>query len=113
MSFSFTADEFARIRHCVRQVEDDAASRERFADALLLAAEQDVELAQSTAANPGDVTRACLDRFAFEAQAQLRRSLDTLGNMRRLCLDAREHRRDTERLDRGAAPRYGRRRAVG
>ena len=98
MSFSFTADEFARIRHCVRQVEDDAASRERFADALLLAAEQDVELAQSTAANPGDVTRACLDRFSFEAQAQLRRSLDTLGNMRRLCVDAREHRRDTERL---------------
>ena len=98
MSFSFTVDEFARIRHRARRVEDDAASRERFANALLLAAEQDVELARSTAANPSDVTRACIDRFAVEAQAQLRRSLDALGHMRRLCTDAREDRRATDRL---------------
>ena len=98
MSFTFTADEFARLRHGVRRVDDDAASGERFADALLLAAEQDVELARSTAANPSDVTRACLDRFAFEAKGQLRRSVDALENMRRLCADAREHRRITDRL---------------
>ena len=42
MAFSFTADEFARIRHRARRIGDDAVSRERFADALLLAAEQDV-----------------------------------------------------------------------
>jgi two-component system, cell cycle response regulator DivK len=98
MSFSFTADEFARIRHRARRVEDDAVSRERFADALLVAAERDVALARATAANPGDVTRACLDRFALEAQAQLRRSQDALANMQRLCTDAREHRRTTDRL---------------
>jgi CheY-like chemotaxis protein len=98
MSFTFTADEFARIRHRMRRIEDDAASGERFAEALLLAAEQDVELARSTAANQSDVTRACLDRFALEAQAQLNRSLDALANMRRLCTDAREHRRTTDRL---------------
>jgi two-component system cell cycle response regulator DivK len=98
MSFSFTADEFARIRHRARRVADDAASGERFAGALLAAAEYDVERAQSTAANPDDVTRACLDRFAIEAQAQVRRSLDALASMRRLCLDAREHRRSIERL---------------
>jgi two-component system cell cycle response regulator DivK len=98
MPFSFTADEFARIRQRARRVEDEAASHERDAEALLRAAERDVERARSTAANPGDVTRACLDRFALDAQAQLRRSLDALSSMRRLCLDACEHRRATERL---------------
>ena len=98
MAFSFTADEFARIRHRARRIEDDAVSRERFADALLLAAEQDVEQARSNAANPGDLTRACLDRFASDAQAQLRRSLNALVSMRRLCLDAHEHRQATDRL---------------
>jgi CheY-like chemotaxis protein len=95
---SYTADEFARIQHRARRVGDDAASRERFVDALLLAAERDVELARSNAANPSDVTRACIDRFAVESQAQLRRSLAALGHMRRLCTDAREHRRATDRL---------------
>jgi two-component system, cell cycle response regulator DivK len=98
MSFSFTADEFARIRHRARRVEHDAVSRERFADALLRAAEEDVELARATAANPGDVTRASLDQFALEAQAQLRRSLDALDNMQRLCADAREHRQAVDQL---------------
>jgi CheY-like chemotaxis protein len=98
MSFSFSAEEFARIRRSLRRAEDDAASCERFTDAVLRAAERDVELARSAAANPGDVSRARLDRFAIDAQAQLRRSLDALDNMERLCLDAREHRRTTERL---------------
>ena len=98
MSFSFTADEFARIRRRARQVEDDAASRERTAGALLVAAEEDVELARSTAGNPTDVTAACLDRFAAQAQAQLRRSMSALVSMRRLCLDAREHRLAADRL---------------
>lgn len=98
MSFSFTADEFARIQKRARRVEDDAVSRERFADALLHAAEQNVRLARSAAANPGDVTRGSIDRFVVDAQEQLRRSLDALSNMRRLCLDAGEHRRAIERL---------------
>ena len=76
MSFSFTADEFTRIRHRARRIADDAASGERIAAALLALSERDVELARSSAANPGDVTRACIDRFAVDAQAQLRRSLD-------------------------------------
>lgn len=98
MSFTFSTDEFARIRLHARRVEDDAASRQRFADALVVAAEQDVELARSTAINPSDVTRACIDRFAVEAQAQLRRSRNALDNMRRLCVDAREHGQATDRL---------------
>ena len=98
MPFSFTADEFARILRSARQVEDDSASRQRIADALLLAAEEDVELARTTAGNPTDVTAACLERFAAHAQAQLRRSMSTLVSMRRLCVDAREHRLATDRL---------------
>jgi CheY-like chemotaxis protein len=98
MSFSFSSEEFARIRHASRRIQDDAASRERFAEALRVAAEQDVELARSTADNPGDVTRACVDRFVVEAKAQLRRSCDALGHMQRLCAEARAHRRDADRL---------------
>jgi two-component system cell cycle response regulator DivK len=98
MSLSFTAEQFTRIRDRARRVGDDAVSRERFASALLDAAEHDVELARATAANPTDVTHACLDRFATEAQAQLRRSLSALVHMRRLCLDAREHRLATDQL---------------
>ena len=98
MSFSFSADEFARIRHRARRIADDAASGERIAGALLAASERDVELARSSAANPGDITRASIDRFAVDAQAQLRRSLDALGHMRRLCTDARAHRQATDRL---------------
>jgi two-component system cell cycle response regulator DivK len=98
MSFSFTVEQFERIRHGARRVEDDAVSGERFAEALLLAAEHDVELARATAANPADATRACVDRFATEAQAQLRRSLSALVHMRRLCLDAHEHRVATDQL---------------
>ena len=98
MSFSFTAEQFARVRQRARRVEDDAHARERFANALLLAAEQDVELARATAANPTDLTRACLDRFVTDAQAQLRRSLSALVHMRRLCLDAHAHRVATNEL---------------
>jgi two-component system, cell cycle response regulator DivK len=98
MSVSFTADEFAWIRRRARRVGEDAASHERFVEALLVAAEQDVQLAESTAANPTDVTRACVDRFAVEAQAQLRRSLDALGHMRNLCTEAREQTRAMDRL---------------
>ena len=98
MPFSFTAEQFARIRQGARRVGDDAVSRERFAEALLLAAEHDVELARAAAANPADVTRACVDRFAAEAQAQLRRSLSVLVHMRRLCLDAHDHRVATDQL---------------
>ena len=98
MSFSFTADELARIRHRARRIADDAATGQRIAEALLGASERDVELARSTAANPGDVSRACVDRFATDAHAQLRRSLDALGHMRRLCTDARDHRLATDRL---------------
>jgi len=92
MAFFFTAEQFARVRQRAGRVEDDAIARARFANALLLAAEQDVEMARVTAANPTDVTRACLDRFVIDAQAQLRRSLSALVHMRRLCLDAQEHR---------------------
>ena len=113
MSFSFSADEFARIRRSLRRVEDDAASRERFADALLLAAEQDVELARATAANPGDVTRACLDRFAVDAQAQLRRSLDALVNMRAPVPGRARAPTGDRPARRRAAPRHRRRRAAG
>ena len=98
MPFSFTAEQFARIRQGARRVGDDAVSRERFAEALLLAAEHDVELARATAANQTDVTRACVDRFATDAQAQLRRSLSALVHMRRLCLDAHDHRVATDQL---------------
>ena len=98
MSRSFTADDFTRILQRARQIEDDAASRERFADALVAAAEQDVALARSTAGHPSEVTRACVDRFVVDAQAQLRRSLSTLSSLRRLCLDAHEHRLATDRL---------------
>ena len=98
MSFSFSAEEFARIRGSLRRVEDDAASRERLTDALVLAAERDVELARSATTNPGHITRACVDRFAVDTQAQLRRSLEALDSMERLSLDAREHRRATDRL---------------
>ena len=92
MSPSSSADALARLGEGIRRVEDQAASGERDAEALLRTAQADAQLALGALAHPREVTAACVDQLEMAALAQLGRSEAAVAAARRLCTSAREHR---------------------
>jgi CheY-like chemotaxis protein len=92
MSPSFSADDFARLGDGMRRLEEQAASCERDAEAILETAQSDAQLAMAPFARPRTVTAACVDLLEMAALAQLGRCEAAIATARRLCAAARAHR---------------------
>ena len=98
MSFSFTADEYARIGDGARRVETQAASHEQQMESLLAKTETDVELAFAALSEYPAGPQACLDHFVIALRTQLQRSQDSVATARQMCVAARENRLAAARL---------------
>ena len=120
MSFSFTADEYARIGDGARRVEAQTQSNEQQIENFLAKTETDVELAFAALSEYPKGTQACLDHVVLALRTQLQRSQDSVAIARQMCVAARENRLAATRLasdllgsrDDGESPRPAVRRAV-
>jgi two-component system cell cycle response regulator DivK len=97
VSFSCTADEFARIVDGARRVEAQALSSEQQMETLLATTEADVDIAL-TALTGSSARLPPSDPFARALQAQLHRSQEGVLAARRLCVEARQNRLAANRL---------------
>ena len=98
MSFSFSEDEFARVRNGARRVEAQAGSWEHQLEMLRATAEMDVRLALAALSVAPEVTQAGLDHFVRTVRMQLGRSQDGVFAAQRMCVAAREQRQEASRL---------------
>jgi CheY-like chemotaxis protein len=92
MPFSFSADGFVRIIDGARRVHAQAAAHERQMETLLAKTEADVAGAFSALAGLPEGPQVAIDPFVLALRAQLQRSQDGVGSVRRMWVAARESR---------------------
>ena len=98
MSFTLSADQFARIMAGARRAEERAGFHEKAMEAFLTTAEADVRLGKAALLQAREPSNESANAIALALRVQIRRNEDAVATTRQLCGAARESHLAAERL---------------